>query len=87
LDYIVAKRIFQKGSISMEPPSLLAFQPRSSPKVAIPYSSEAMRQDLQRARDAWADCQASRERNAIYGYLNAVYGLVAWWTAEGARTG
>ena len=27
--------------------------------------------------------QASRDRNAIPGYLNAVYGLVAWWTAEG----
>ena len=31
----------------------------------------------------WNDCQASRDRNAIYGYLSAVYGLVAWWTAEG----
>jgi hypothetical protein len=30
-----------------------------------------------------ADCQASRDRDAIYAYLNAVYGLVAWWTAEG----
>jgi hypothetical protein len=38
---------------------------------------------LQRVRDAWADCQATRDRNAIYGYLTAVYGLVAWWTAEG----
>jgi hypothetical protein len=38
---------------------------------------------LQRVRTAWDDCQASRDRNAIYGYLTAVYGLVAWWTAEG----
>ena len=59
------------------------FQPRRSPKEAIPYSSEALRQDLQRVRDAWADCQATRDRNAIYGYLTAVYDLVAWWTAEG----
>jgi hypothetical protein len=49
----------------------------------VPYSSEAMRQDLQRVRNAWADCQASRDRNAIYGYLSAVYDLVAWWMAEG----
>jgi hypothetical protein len=28
-------------------------------------------------------CQATRERNAVYGYLNAVYGLVTWWKAEG----
>jgi hypothetical protein len=26
---------------------------------------------------------SSRDRHAIYGYLTAVYGLVAWWTAEG----
>jgi hypothetical protein len=42
-----------------------------------------MRQDLQRVRNAWADCQANRDRNAIYAYLAAVYGLVSWWTAEG----
>jgi hypothetical protein len=34
-------------------------------------------------RNTWEDVQASRERNAIYGYLTAVYGLVGWWTAEG----
>jgi hypothetical protein len=27
--------------------------------------------------------RANRDRNAIYAYLSAVYGLVAWWTAEG----
>jgi hypothetical protein len=58
-------------------------QPRPPPKEAVPYSSAALRRDLQRVRDAWADCQATRDRNAIYGYLTAVYGLVAWWTAEG----
>jgi hypothetical protein len=52
-------------------------------KETIPYSSEALRHDLQRVRDAWADCQATRDRNAIYGYLSAVYDLVSWWTAEG----
>jgi hypothetical protein len=59
-----------------------SFQPRCSPKEAIP-SSAAMRQDLERVRDAWADCQATRDRDAIYGYLTAVYDLVSWWTAEG----
>ncbi len=63
--------------------SVRTSQPSSSPKEAVPYSSEALRQDLQRVRDAWDDCQATRDRNAIYGYLTAVYGLVAWWTAEG----
>ena len=42
-----------------------------------------LRQDLERVRNAWGDCQASRDRNAIYRYLTAVYGLVAWWSAEG----
>jgi hypothetical protein len=54
-----------------------------SAKATIPYTSEALRRDLERVRNAWADCQASRDRNAIYAYLTAVYGLVAWWTAEG----
>jgi hypothetical protein len=49
----------------------------------IPYSTEALRHDLERVRLAWDDCQASRDRDAIYRYLLAVYGLVAWWTAEG----
>jgi hypothetical protein len=42
-------------------------QPRRSPEQPpIGYSSEAMRQDLQRVRNAWDDCQSSRDRNAIY---------------------
>jgi hypothetical protein len=32
---------------------------------------------------AWEDAQSSRDRNAIYAYLTAVYCLVAWWAAEG----
>jgi hypothetical protein len=44
-----------------------------------------MRQDLERLRGVWDDFQGSRNRNAIYGYLNAVYGLVAWWAAEGRQ--
>jgi hypothetical protein len=64
--------------------SLRALQARqSAEQQSVPYSSEALRQDLQRVRNAWTDCQASRDRNAIYGYLTAVYGLVSWWMAEG----
>jgi hypothetical protein len=33
-------------------------------------------------RNAWEACQASRDRNAIYGYLGAVFDLVIWWAAE-----
>ena len=33
-------------------------------------------------RIAWDECQSSRDRNAIYGYLTAVFDLVMWWAAE-----
>jgi hypothetical protein len=48
----------------------------------IPYTTQALKQDLLRLRNAWHDYQASRDRNAVYGYLSAVFNLVAWWTAE-----
>jgi hypothetical protein len=49
----------------------------------VPYTAQALRQDLLRVRSAWNDCQTSRARNAIYGYLTAVFDLVMWWAAEG----
>jgi hypothetical protein len=48
----------------------------------IPYTDEALKQDLLRLRTAWEESQASRERDAIYTYLTAVFDLVAWWMAE-----
>jgi hypothetical protein len=48
----------------------------------IPYTDQALKQDLLRVRNAWDDCQASRARDAIYSYLTAVFDLVAWWMAE-----
>jgi len=48
----------------------------------IPYSDQALKQDLMRVRNAWDDSQARRERDAIYTYLTAVFELVAWWMAE-----
>src|SRR6202035_1819864 len=49
----------------------------------VPYTTRALRQDLLRVRNAWEECQASRERDAIYTYLTAVFDLVAWWAVEG----
>jgi hypothetical protein len=49
----------------------------------VPYTSQALREDLRRVRNAWDDCQAKRDRDAIYSYLIAVFDLVAWWTAQG----
>src|SRR5438876_12059872 len=48
----------------------------------VRYTTQALRQDLTRVRSAWEECQASRDRNAIYGYLTAVFELVMWWAAE-----
>jgi hypothetical protein len=48
----------------------------------VPYTSQALREDLRRVRNAWEDCQAKRDRDAIYSYLTAVFNLVAWWAAE-----
>ena len=48
----------------------------------VPYTTQALKQDLLRVRNAWEECQASRKRDAIYHYLTAVFDLVAWWTAE-----
>jgi hypothetical protein len=70
----------------MQLQSARTIPPRPSPKEVMPYSSAALRQDLQRVLTAWDDCQATRDRNAIYGYLTAVYGLVAWWAAESRDT-
>jgi hypothetical protein len=49
----------------------------------VPYTTQALRQDLLRVQNAWDECQSHRERDAIYSYLTAVFDLVAWWAAEG----
>ena len=48
----------------------------------VPYTAQALRQDLLRVRNAWDECQAHRERDAIYSYLTAVFDLVTWWAVE-----
>jgi hypothetical protein len=49
---------------------------------ATPYTKKALERDLERVQDAWDDCQTDRRRDAIFGYLKAVYDLVNCWTAE-----
>ena len=51
--------------------------------TAIPFSAEAMRASLLRLEEEWETVQASRDRDAIYQYLTAVFELVAWWAKEG----
>ena len=51
--------------------------------TAIPFSAEAMRASLLRLQNEWETMQASRERNAIYRYLTAVFETVMAWAKEG----
>jgi hypothetical protein len=48
----------------------------------VPYTTQALRQDLLRVRNAWEECQASRKRDAVYGYLSVVFDLIALWVTE-----
>jgi hypothetical protein len=55
---------------------------KTSVRKDIPYTDEALKQDLLRVQNAWDESQARRARDAIYTYLTAVFELVAWWMAE-----
>jgi hypothetical protein len=58
---------------------LVSARMKTSARNNIPYTHEALKQDLMRVQNAWEDAQGSRERDAIYTYLTAVFELVAWW--------
>jgi hypothetical protein len=45
-------------------------------------TKDSLERDLERVQDAWDDCQTDRRCDAIYGYLQAVYDLVTWWSAD-----
>ena len=49
----------------------------------VPFSTEAMKASLLRLQNEWETVQASRDRDAIYQYLTAVFELVLWWAKEG----
>ena len=44
--------------------------------TTIPFSTEALQANLLRLQNEWETVQASRDRNAIYQYLAAVFELV-----------
>jgi hypothetical protein len=49
---------------------------------AIPYSSDALRWDIFRVREAWRESRRQHDRFSIFGYLAAVYDLVTVWKKE-----
>jgi hypothetical protein len=55
----------------------------SRERSTIPFSTEALQASLLRLQNEWETVQASRDRDAIYQYLAAVFELVAWWDLEG----
>jgi hypothetical protein len=77
---------FSEGKWIVQLQLIRLFEAGNFLEEAVPYSLAALRQDLERVRCAWLDWQGNRDRNAIYGYLKAVYGLVTWWSAEGQET-
>jgi hypothetical protein len=62
-------------------------QRKKSAGDPIPYSKQALEQDLLRVQSAWEESQATRDRNAIYGYLSAAFDLVMWWAAQDRAVG
>ena len=79
----VSKHFFLQGTFAMQTSHSFLTNDQWPKPEAIPYSTEALRQDLDRVRDAWDKCQRRRRRDAIYTYLSAVYELVTWWAVEG----
>ena len=49
----------------------------------IPFSTEALRANLLRLEEEWEAYQSTHARDAVYGYLAAVFELVSWWAKEG----
>jgi len=52
------------------------------PAANVDFSTEALKANLQRLEREWEICQSTRDRDAIYGYLTAVFELVTVWAHE-----
>ena len=48
----------------------------------IPFSVEALKATLQRLESEYWAYQDKRDREAVFGYLSAVFETVAWWSHE-----
>ena len=45
----------------------------------VAFTDRVLKVNLERIETAWENCQSSRDRDAVYGYLTAVFELVRWW--------
>lgn len=48
----------------------------------VPFSDAALKATLTRLEGEWDEFQSTRDRNAIYGYLTAIFEVVTWWMQE-----
>ena len=53
---------------------------RSQP--LLPYSNDALRNDLIRVHDVWRESRRQHDRLSVYKYLTAVFDLVTVWEKE-----
>jgi hypothetical protein len=53
---------------------------QSQPK--LPYSNDALRNDLIRVHETWRESRRRHDRISVYQYLSAVFDLVAVWQKE-----
>jgi hypothetical protein len=51
--------------------------------TTVPFSTGALKANLLRLENEWETVQASRDRDAIYQYLTAVFEIVMVWAKEG----
>lgn len=56
------------------------------PRSSIAFSEGALQANLERLDDEFEIYMATRNRDAVYGYLTAVFELVSWWDHEGKAT-
>lgn len=75
--------IMIRGTGLTTTPMIHQTQPRTSIWTgSVAYSKDSLAADLARLRDTWRHVQSSRDRNAIFLFLNDVFQLVAWWAFE-----
>ena len=58
------------------PKAILRISNNACREPVIPFSTAALKANLLRLQNEWETLQASRERDAVYGYLAAVFELV-----------
>jgi hypothetical protein len=49
----------------------------------LPFSGKALERTLVRLESEWDEYRSTRDRNAIYQYLSAVFEVVTWWEYAG----